>query len=347
MTISIKFLSLVLLLFGACNREVKPDVRLQLDKKDAVYKKGEAITLRMAGKDKDQVEEILFLEGDQSPAVSESYRFSTDDRLLGKHQLRAVVKTAGQTDTLEAAYTLLAAETPSLLTYKLVNTYPHDPTAYTQGLEFSGDTLFESTGQYGKSSLRRVDYRTGEVLSIKNLERKYFGEGITLFNNRIYQLTWREKVGFVYNKSDFSLEKTFSFNHSAEGWGLCTDGKYFYKSDGTEKIWRLHPETLEEMDYIQIYTNTRAIESVNELEWVQGRIYANIYQRDALAVINPTDGAVEAVIDLSALKKQVTPSKDLDVLNGIAYHEQRGTFFVTGKNWDKMFEIEIATAENE
>lgn len=340
MSIVVKFGLSLLLFAGACGGASKPDVRLDLGLKNNRLKQGETFSVRLKGVDAQKFSGFELYNGDEQLRVDDGV-VSTEGWRLGKHPIKAVVETEGRVDTLSETLTLLASKTPVLLKYNLLHTYPHDKEAYTQGLEFSGDTLYESTGQYGKSSLRKLDFKTGKIWEIKNIERKYFAEGITLYQDKIYQLTWREKVGFVYDKTDFKLEKTFAFNHSAEGWGLCTDGKYFYKSDGTEKIWRLDLQTLEELDFVEVYTDTRAIESVNELEWVEGKIYANIYQRDALAVINPADGSVEAVLDLSKLKAAVTKHEQLDVLNGIAYHKGRGTFFVTGKNWDKLFEIEI------
>lgn len=340
MSIAVKFGLSLLLLAGACGEGKKPDIRLDLRLKNNTLKQGEIFNVQLKGVDAQKIKGFELYKGDEPLEVNDGV-VSTEGWRLGKRPIMAVVETEGRVDTLSETLTLLASKTPVLLKYNLLHTYPHDIKAYTQGLEFSGDTLYESTGQYGKSSLRKLDFKTGKIWEIKNIERKYFAEGITLYQDKIYQLTWREKIGFVYDKADFKLEKTFAFSHSAEGWGLCTDGKYFYKSDGTEKIWRLDLQTLEELDFVEVYTDTRAIESVNELEWVDGKIYANIYQRDALAVINPADGTVEAVLDLSKLKTQVTAHEQLDVLNGIAYHKGRGTFFVTGKNWDKLFEIEI------
>ena len=169
----------------------------------------------------------------------------------------------------------------------------------------------------------------------------YFGEGLTVLNNKIYQLSWREKTGFIYNLKTMEQTGTFIYGESKEGWGLCNDGKTIYKSDGTEKIWTLNPNTLAEMDYIEIFTNTSKINSVNELEWVDGKIYANVYQQSSIAIIDPKNGAVEGVIDLTDLKTHVTQHQKLDVLNGIAYKGEPNILYITGKNWDKLFKIEI------
>src|SRR5690606_594729 len=172
------------------------------------------------------------------------------------------------------------------------------------------------------------------------LDRSYFGEGLTILNQKIYQLTWRAKKGFIYDLETLDYTGSFAYNQSKEGWGLCNDGQKIYKSDGTEKIWTLNSETLAEEDYIEIYTNTSRIKSVNELEWVGGKIFANVYQQNAIAIINPKTGAVEGVINLKGLQEKVSQHPGLDVLNGIAYKGEKNKLFITGKNWDKLFEIE-------
>ncbi len=260
---------------------------------------------------------------------------------LGKHNLSARIYSEGTTYTITNGFVLLASEKAKLYTYKILETYPHDITAYTQGLEFNNDTLYEGTGKYKQSSLRKTVYTTGEVLHSIPLGDSYFGEGITILNNKIYQLTWMEKTGFIYNLSTMERTGTFVYGKSVEGWGLCNDGSSIYKSDGTERIWKLNANTLAEESYIEIYTNSSKIPKVNELEWVNGKIYANIYQKDAIAIVNPLNGAVEGVIDLSTLKKEVTQHDDLDVLNGIAFNGEDNILFVTGKYWDKLFKIEI------
>ena len=227
--------------------------------------------------------------------------------------------------------------------YKIINTYPHDINSYTQGLEFNNGFLYESTGKYGKSKLRKVNYKTGEVLQEVDLLNKYFAEGLTIINDKIFQLTWKSKIGFVYNLTDLKLLKSFNYKNSVEGWGLCNDGKHLYKSDGTEKIWKLNPNNLEEISFINVVTNNKVINKINELEWYNNKIYANTYQfnKEVGLIINPKNGEVEGVIDFSGLKEKVKDHNGLDVLNGIAYSDKRQTFFITGKNWSKLFEIKI------
>lgn len=276
---------------------------------------------------------------------NEIFTVPLKNQKLGNRILHAKVYMRKNIETPSKDLYLLAEDKPTLYTYKIVNEFPHDELAYTQGLEFYEDILYESTGQYGKSSLRKTNYKTGEVLKKVDLDRTYFGEGITILNNKIYQLTWRENIGFIYNFETIEKTGSFVYSKSKEGWGLCNDGESIYKSDGTEKIWTLNPDNLTEESYIEIYTNTSRIKSVNELEWVEGKIFANIYQQNAIAIINPQNGAVEGVVDLSDLYKNLDNHKNLNpkdnVLNGIAYKADEKRLFVTGKNWNRLFEIEI------
>ena len=241
---------------------------------------------------------------------------------------------------------MYAKNPPELYSYKLINSYPHDKTSYTQGLEFSGDTLFESTGLRGYSKVRSLNFSNGKIINEKILNDIYFGEGLSILNNNVYQLTWQEDIGFIYDKNLASVKGSFKYDVSREGWGLCNDGQKFYKSDGSNKIWILEAENLNEVNYIEVMTNKKAINKINELEWVEGKIYANTYQfnKDVVIIINPISGAVEGVVDFSGLKKQVEQIETLNVLNGIAYNHNSKTFFVTGKNWSKLFEVVIYKA---
>ncbi len=247
-------------------------------------------------------------------------------------------------DTFEVALKkviVVNSEAPKLYTYEIVNTYDHDITSYTQGLEFYNGELYESTGQYGESKLRKLDYKNGTVLKNINLSTAYFGEGLSVLNDKIYQLTWKEGRGLVYDVNSLEQVETFNYGQSKEGWGLCNDGQKFYKSDGSEYLWFLNPTTLAEEGSLQAYTNKGKLTNLNELEWVDGKIYANRYQKNGVAIINPENGAIEAVIDFKALKAKVTKHQGLDVLNGMAYNPKTKTLVVTGKRWDKLFEVKI------
>lgn len=262
---------------------------------------------------------------------------------LGYQSLKAVVYFDGDTISTKTRVEVASGIVPKLLKYTIVNTYPHDIKAFTEGFEFFRDTLMESTGtpEGYKGYFAKIDYKTGKIFKKVDLDPKYFGEGITVINNKIYQLTWTSATGFIYDANTLKKLKTFTFDKKIEGWGMTNDGKNIYQSDGTEKIWTMNPETQKMVDFINVYTNDSKIKSVNELEWINGKIYGNIWQKDAIAVINPQTGAVEAVLDLTALKANIKNPK-ADVLNGIAYNKKTNTIFVTGKNWDKMFEIKVS-----
>ena len=238
---------------------------------------------------------------------------------------------------------VLSSLTPKLFTYNIIDEYPHDINSYTQGLEFYNNRLFESIGLRGKSALKEIDYKSGKVIRNLPIDDAYFAEGITLLDKKIYQLTWQSKIGFIYDLESFKLIDSFQYKKSIEGWGLCNDGKSIYKSDGSSKIWKINPNTLEEIDFIQVTTNKSIITKINEMEWINGRIYANTYQfnKDIILIINPETGAVEGVVDFNGLKKKVKNHPKIDVLNGIAYNKNSKTIFMTGKNWNKLFELQI------
>lgn len=260
---------------------------------------------------------------------------------LGEKLLKMKVYYDSQIEVLIKKVIIVNKNTPKIYSYEIVNSYPHDISSYTQGLEFYKGNLYESTGQYGESKIRQVDYKSGDIVRNIDLNDTYFGEGLSVLNDKIYQLTWKEGRGLVYDINRFEQIETFNYGQSKEGWGLCNDGEKFYKSDGTEFIWLLNANTLAEESYIQAYTNKGKLTNLNELEWVEGLIYANRYQKNGVAIINPKNGAIEAVIDFKDLKSKVTKHNGLDVLNGMAYNPKTETLFVTGKRWDKLFEVRI------
>lgn len=308
------------------------------------YQSNDKVNLEINNSQNKTIDSIIYYVNDVKITSVEGNNKTTIDlknKKLGYQNLKALVYFEGDNVAVSDRIELVSDISPKLLTYKIVNTYPHDTDSYTEGLEFYKDTLYESGGSYNKSKFFKYDYKTGKKFNQVNLDGKYFGEGLTIINNKLYLLTWKENTGFIYNPNTFKLEKTFTFDKNIEGWGMTNDGKNIYHSDGTEKIWTMNPETQKMTDYINVYTNSSKIKSVNELEWIDGKIYGNIYQKDAIAVIDPKSGSVEAVIDLSALKNQIK-NKEADVLNGIAYNPKTKTIFVTGKNWEKMFEIKVS-----
>ncbi|MEA1787365.1 glutaminyl-peptide cyclotransferase [Arenibacter sp. GZD96] len=304
------------------------------------FQQNEAITLTIGNKKNKVIEKVTYTI-DAKVLQAQNEKYPLDIKKLGNKTLTAKIEFEGSSVEVSKKIKILAPNPPEIYTYEIINEYPHDINAYTQGLEFYKDTLYESTGQKGKSSLRKVNFKTGEVLQQINLDASYFGEGITVLNQKIIQLTWQSNIGFVYDVAHFEKIDQFSYGESKEGWGLCNDGTKIYKSDGTEKIWILNPDTLIEEDHIEIVTDKSIFNKANELEYVDGKIYANVYQKESMMIINATTGAIEGVINFGGLKEKVTQHDALDVLNGVAYHPERKTFFVTGKNWDKLFEVHI------
>lgn len=333
----ITVLSLSLWTCGDNPNGKKSNFTVTTDAKNNTIALGETIKLSIANPKNKTINNITYKIGSKDIDAD----FKVQNIPLGEQMVTATVAYDETTEETSTKLTVLNNAAPKIYSYKILNEYPHDITSYTQGLEFHDGVLYESTGQYGNSKLRKVDYKTGELLKNINLESQYFGEGITILNDNIYLLTWKENIGFIYDVDTFKKTGSFNYGKSKEGWGLCNDGQVIYKTDGTNKIWKLNPETLAEEDYIQIYTNTGKIDSLNELEYIDGKIYANIYQRNGVLIINPENGAVEGVIDFSPLQKLVTQHKTLDVLNGIAYNPETNTIFVTGKDWDKLFEVEV------
>jgi glutamine cyclotransferase len=223
--------------------------------------------------------------------------------------------------------------------YQIVNVWPHDSGAFTQGLEFHDGKLLESTGQEGRSSLRVEELETGKILKQVDVPLPYFAEGITLLNGKIYQLTWQHQVGFIYNAS--SLERVGQFTYSGEGWGLTNDGKSLILSDGSNRIRFLDPDTYQVRKTITVLDGNAAVNEINELEYIHREIYANIWHDDRIAIINPETGRVDGWIDLKGLLPPTAVSDEEAVLNGIAYDEKNDRIFVTGKLWPNLFEIRL------
>jgi glutamine cyclotransferase len=223
--------------------------------------------------------------------------------------------------------------------YRVVNVYPHDRSAFTQGLVYLDDIFYESTGLRGESSLRKVDPESGEILQYLALPPQLFGEGIAVFEDRIVQLTWQSHIGFVYDKKSFELLETFEY--PTEGWGLTHDGSRLIMSDGTETLHFLDPETFEEIDQVQVFGAWGPVAMLNELEYIEGEVYANIWLTDRIARIDPVSGQVTGWIGLTGLLGPEGREPGVDVLNGIAYDAETDRLFVTGKLWPKLFEIEL------
>lgn len=226
----------------------------------------------------------------------------------------------------------------TVYTYQVVHVYPHDPEAFTEGLFYSKGFLYESTGIEGKSSIRKVKLETGEVVQKRDLPDTYFGEGIVRWKDNLYQLTWKDGIGFIYDFKTFQPKG--NFRYGGEGWAMTTDGRHIIMTDGTPQIRYLDPADLTEISRLTVTENREPVRNLNEVEWVKGEIYANIWKKDYLVRINPVSGRVSARIDLTGLlAPQDRPTDPDGVLNGIAYDADHDRLFVTGKLWPKLFEI--------
>lgn len=269
-----------------------------------------------------------------------NFEFDTRKWKVGTNQLTVESKlTDGKTARDNRIIRILSDVYPEDFTVAVVNVFPHKSTSYTQGLEFDGNQLYEGTGglgSTGSSMLAKVDFKTGEIIQKFELGNNFFGEGITILGEYIYQLTWQQNKAFVYNKS---LERINDFTFQGEGWGLTNDGSHLIMSDGSERLYYRDPNTFGLLKTIEVYSNQGPVRNINELEYINGRVYANIYQTNNIVVINPETGIVEAVIDCSELALEYR--RGADVLNGIAYHKGRGTLFLTGKNWSSLLEVEL------
>jgi len=229
-------------------------------------------------------------------------------------------------------------EQESFYTYRVVKKYPHDPEAFTQGLVIHNGVLYEGTGLYGGSSIRVVEQETGEILRKVDLSQSFFGEGVTILDDKVYQVTWREQTGFVY---DLELDGESTFNIPNEGWGLTENGTHLILSDGTSTLSFIDPQTMKIVETVTVTYEGDEVTLINELEYIEGKVYANIWQTDNIAVIDPSTGNVVSWIDLTGLQNELDTTKGIDVLNGIAYDRETGKIYVTGKHWPNLFEVQF------
>lgn len=247
------------------------------------------------------------------------------------------------TNTYKTDNSIPVAET---IVYQIINQYPHSTTAYTEGLEYIDGFIYESTGHYGGSYIAKTELETGKELKRADLEQRYFGEGMTVMGDKIYQLTYKARRGFVYDKNSFKQVATFNFN-TTEGWGMTNDGTSLIYSDGTDAIHYLDPQTFKEERTIKVVDRYGPVNFINELEYANGYIYANQWQTDLILKIDPKTGYVVATANLSNLRQRtgippVTGDESApEFMNGIAYDKENNRFFITGKNWPKLFEIKL------
>ncbi|MGB4293483.1 MAG: glutaminyl-peptide cyclotransferase [Bacteroidales bacterium] len=258
----------------------------------------------------------------------------------GKKAIKVVAyKRRYRSQTISRFVTVLSDVAPRRNGYRVINVYPHDREAFTQGLVYYGGYLYEGTGQETRSNLRKVNLATGEVLNQHNLDSKLFGEGIAIFDGKIYQLTWQSKVGFVYDLESFRMINRFYYQ--TEGWGLTTMGDKLVMSDGSNILYIIDPAMFLPVAQLEVYDNKSMVKDLNELEYIKGEIWANIWMTDLIARIDPASGKVLAYIDLKGIMNDPSFDTASNVLNGIAYDSENDRIFITGKNWPKLFEIKV------
>lgn len=269
------------------------------------------------------------------------YNWNSKGASIGRNRLKVLAWAGGKNiEASQGSFILLSDIVPKALSFKLVKTFPHDPKAYTQGLFYENGTLYESTGQWGESSLRKVNLSTGDVLQSVNLPGDIFGEGCAPFGDKLIQITWKSHVGFIYDRKTFQQTNKVYYQDK-EGWGITFDGKYLIMSDGTEELSYYDTEYFTEQKQVGVYDDKGPVMYLNELEYIKGEIYANIYQQSRIAVIDPPTGKVKAYLDLESLVPAEYKNNNDRVLNGIAWNPATGHLYVTGKYWPSLFEIEV------
>ena len=333
------YLFFILIVFISCSNE-KQIYEISVSSESEIFNKESKVSLEIKLNNfLIKVEDLkFFLNGKK---VSNETNLSI--ARLGSNSIKAQFTHNNQKKILIKNIDVYNTDQPNLYSYEIIGEYPHDISLYTQGLEFKNNILYESTGLNGYSSLRKFDVYKNQLIDVRFLDDEYFGEGLTILNNKIYQLTWKNRIGFIYDLKTMNMEKSFNYGQSSEGWGLANDGNNLYKSDGTEKIWIIDPVTLKEIDNIEIVRDKKKVKNINELEIVDEKIYANTYQfnKEVVLVINKLTGSVDGIIDFGNLRNKVKQHNNLDVLNGIAFNKKRNSFFITGKRWDKIFEVKI------
>jgi glutamine cyclotransferase len=348
------FTALALTAFG-CSCNHKPDSSATdytiTPDAGANYKAGDKIDIKVGYPSGSKVDSVVYLLDSAKITSSKDtagISLKTDTIGLGIRMITAKVYSGGTSNEVSTNILLLAAKAPARYTYKVEKVFPHDTAAYTEGLQYVDGVLYESTGDYKHSSIRKVDLNTGKVLQETKLDTQYFGEGLSVIGDKVVQLTWKEKVGFVYDKNTLKLLNNFANNIGPEGWGMCYDGTKLYMDDSTNRIWFLDKNNYRQIGHIDVCDDKQQIDSINELEYINGKIYANVYQTDNILVINPKTGAVEQVIDMKEIYPVASRPQDRDwnnnVLNGIAWDEKGKRVFVAGKKWPHLYQVKFVPA---
>ncbi|MCK5169999.1 MAG: glutaminyl-peptide cyclotransferase [Bacteroidales bacterium] len=319
-------------------------INIDSPKSGEMFTVGDDIDIAIGLKEVDIKIDSLVVESNKIKSVLNpnnlNYIWQTEKLKVGSNQLKVFAYSNG--NKIDSYYLKLRLKSdikPELFECKIVKTYPHDKSAYTQGLFYDNGIMYEGTGQYGESKLRKVGFETGKLISELSLDANYFGEGITAFKDKIIQLTWRSNTGFVYDKKSFKLITTLKY--PTQGWGITTDGEKLIMSDGTQTIHFLDPEYFNEIGKIEVYDHEGPVRNLNELEYVDGIVYANVYQTEYIVVFNLTNGKVLKRIDCRKIVPNGFHGEIDNVLNGIAYDMENDRYFITGKRWPSLFEVKF------
>jgi glutamine cyclotransferase len=317
---------------------------------DQVFTVGEVVTT-LVSETGDSVHSIdsieFFFDGVRTNVCYDppyQFDFHTIDQPVGTLPIRIIAWMADSLREYHNGQVILRSDlVPEVLPYQIEHIYPHDRKAYTQGLVFKDGYLYEGTGQYNESSLRKVEISTGEPIRLTLLAGEIFGEGITVFQDKIYQLTYKSQVGFVYEKESFRrIQKVYYQNK--EGWGLTHDGTHLIMSDGTNRIYYMDPEYFTEVRQLEVYDNNGPVNRLNELEFIEGKIFANIYGEDEIVIIDPGTGKVTSKLNMKGILDEGSRHSRIDVFNGIAWNPDRRLLYVTGKYWPSLFEVSLPSS---
>ena len=323
-------------------------ISIQPSKKNYIY--GEKVTVNVKTKVKNgEIKSIQLFYGNQLLKESKELDFTVEDidlNEIGNDNFRVLAtKTDGVNNARTKAFTVVSDIVPKKFSYQTINTYPHTRTHFTEGLEFHKDFLYESTGENGESGIFKTVVQTGNVVQSYHLDDIYFGEGISIINDKIYQLTYWAQKGFVYNLSDFAVIDSFSYQ-SKEGWGMTNDGTNLIMSDGTHRLTWINPADFSVVKTLQVSDDKGVIANLNELEYINETIYANVYTTEMIVQIDPKTGKVLSQIDLKGILNMYKTATDtVDFMNGIAYNKKNKHLYVTGKWWPRLFEIKLVPSE--
>jgi glutamine cyclotransferase len=309
------------------------------------YKAGDPVNVKISYPSAVKPDSVVYLLDSvrlASKKDSSVISFKTDTLPMGVRVITAKLYQGGKSQDISTNIVLMAAKAPEEMTFKIEKVYPHDTSSYTEGLLYQDGYLYESTGNKGQSTLRKVELSTGKAVKVAKIDSQYFGEGSAIIGNKILMLTYKDpRVGFVFDKNTFKLLSTFPYHVGVEGWGLCFDGKKLYTDDSTNRIWFLDKDTYQQTGFIDVYDDKGPVNEVNELEYIDGKLYANIWQTDNIIVIDPKTGAVLQKIDLTRLYPQNERNPNADVLNGIAWDAKGKRLFVTGKKWPHLYQVKF------